>query len=115
MNARGQYGSSRRGSPRVGSPRRGSPGVGSPLVGQVPPRTATVYVEREPSSAVRILSAIAVVGSVLWTRHQSRQIEQLYKKVGLPHQSFTASLRQGAGDSLRGLAERVRPKRQGKS
>ena len=105
VNDRGQY----------GSPRRGSPRVGSPLVGQVPPRVATVYVERKPSSVVRILSAIAVVGSVLWTRHQSQQIEQLYKTAGLPYQGFASSLRQGAGASLRGLAERVRPKRQGKS
>ena len=95
MNGRGQY--------------------GAPRVGQSPSRTTTVYVEREPSSAGRILSAIAIVGSVLWTRHQSRQIEQLYKTAGLPYQSFTASLRQGVGASLRGLAERVRPEREGKS
>ena len=92
MNARGQY--------------------GAPLVGQVVPAPAAVYVEREPSSAgAWILGTAAVVGAVLWGRHQSRQIEQLYKTAGLPHQSFAASSLQGAGASLRGLAERVRPKR----
>lgn len=98
MNERGHYGSN-----------------GVPRIGQVAPAPAAVYVEREPSSVVRILGALAVVGSVLWTRHQSRQIEQLYKKAGLPYQSFPASLRQGAGASLRGIAERVRPKRKGES
>ena len=92
MNARGQYGSLR--------------------VGQMIPTPAAVYVEREPSSVVTwILGTIAVGGAVLWARHQSRQIEQLSKTSGLPHQSFASSLRQGAGASLRGLAERVQPKR----
>jgi len=92
MNSRGQYGSSR--------------------VGQVVPAPAAVYVEREPSSVgAWILGTIAVGGAVLWARHQSRQIEQLYKTAGLPQQSFAEGLRQGAGASLRGLAERVRPKR----
>ena len=93
MNGRGQYGSSR--------------------VGQIAPQATTVYVERKPSSVPKVLGALAVVGSVLWTLHQSRQIEQLYKAAGLPQQSFTTSLRQGASSSLRGLVERVRPKRQG--
>ena len=92
MNGRGQYGSAR--------------------VGQLPSRATTVYVEREPSSVgAWILGTIAVGGAVLWARYQSRQIEQLYKTAGLPHQSFPSSLRQGAGSSLRGLAERVRTKR----
>ena len=97
MNDRGQYGSSR--------------------VGQSPP--TTVYVAREPSStATWILGTIAVGGAVLWARHQSQQIEQLYKTAGLPQQSFAAGLRESARSlpsrasaSLRGLAERVRPKR----
>lgn len=96
---------------------------GSPRVGQAPPATATVYVEREPSSiGVWILGTIAVGGAVLWARHQSRQIEQLYKTADLPQQSFASSLRQGAGASLHSfaeragaslhsLAERARPKR----
>ena len=93
MNARGQY--------------------GSPRVGQMIPAPAAVYVDREPSSGgALILGKIAVVGAVLlWVRHQSRQIEQLYKTTGLPQQSLASSLRQGAGASLRGLAERVQPKR----
>jgi len=78
----------------------------------VVPAPAAVYVEREPSSVgAWILGTIAVGGAVLWARHQSRQIEQLYKTAGLPQQSFAEGLRQGAGASLRGLAERVRPKR----
>lgn len=91
MNDRGQY--------------------GSPRVGQMAPRTTTVYVEREPSSIARILGGIVVVGGALWARHQSKQIEQLYKTSGQPYQSFAGSLRQGAGSTLRGLADRVRPKR----
>ena len=91
MNGRGQY--------------------GSPHVGQIP-RTATVYVEREPSSAgAWILGTLAVGGAVLWARHQSKQIGQLYKTAGLPQQSFPSSLRQDAVASLQGLVQRVRPKR----
>lgn len=101
MNERGQYGSN-----------------GSPRVGQIP-----VYVERESSSVgAWILGTILVGGSVLWARHQSQQIEQLYKTAGLPHQSFTSSLRSSvrslpsrASASLHGLAERVRPKKSEKS
>ena len=94
MNGRGQY--------------------GPPRVGQIPERVTTVYVEPEKSSVGSwILATIAVGGAVLWARHQSQQIEQLYKTAGLPHQSFAGSLRQGAGSSLRALAERVKPKRQG--
>lgn len=92
MNDRGQY--------------------GAPRVGQSPPRATTVYVERKPSSVgAWVLGTIAVGGAVLWARHQSRQIEQLYKTAGLPQQGFAEGLRQGAGASLRGLAERVRPTR----
>ena len=92
MNGRGQYGPTH--------------------VGQLAPQATTVYVEREPSSTgAWILGTIAVGGALLWARHQSRQLEQLYKTAGLPQQSFAEGLRQGAGASLRGLAERVRPKR----
>ena len=99
VNARGQYGTSR--------------------VGQLAPRATTVYLEREPSSiGAWILGTIAIGGSVLWVRHQSQQVEQLYKTAGLPHQSFAGSLRQSARSlpsqasaSLHGLAEFVRPKR----
>jgi len=93
MNDRGQY--------------------GAPRVGQIPSRAATVYVERAPSSSVGtwILGTLAVGGAVLWARHQSKQIGQLYKTAGLPQQSFPKSLRQDAVASLHGLVERVRPKR----
>lgn len=96
MNQRGQYGTAR--------------------VGQVIPAPA-VYVarEREPSTVAWILGAAVLGSALLWARHQSRQIEQLYKKTELPYQSFTTSLRQSAGASLRGIAERVRPKRQGRN
>ena len=79
---------------------------GSARVGQFALPATTVYVEREPSTAKQIFSALAVVGAALWARHQSRQIEQLYKTTGLPYQSFTASM----GASLLGLVDRVRPK-----
>jgi hypothetical protein len=79
---------------------------GPARTGQIALPATTVYVEREPSAVARIFGTIAVVGAALWARHQSRQIEQLYKTTGLPYQSFTAS----AGASLRGLAARVRPK-----
>ena len=99
MNGRGQYG-----APRVGQ------------IVPVPERVSTIYVEPEKSSTVSwILATIAVGGAVLWAQHQSQQIEQLYKKAGLPHQSFTGSLRQGVRSSLSALAERVKPKGQGGS
>ena len=85
---------------------------GAPRVGQVIPAPAAIYVPREPSSVgAWILGTIAVGSALLWARHQSRQIEQLYKTAGLPQQSFASSLRQSAGASFQGLAERVRPKR----
>lgn len=103
MNDRGQYGPSL---------------TGPALVGQIP-QGSTIYVERKSSSAATwILGAVAVGGAVLWARHQSRQVEQLYKSAGLPQQSFVADLRQSARSfpakasaSLHGLAERVRPKK----
>ena len=99
MNARGQY--------------------GTPLVGQLVPPATTVYVEREPSSVgAWILGTIAVGGVLLWARHQSQQIGQLYKTAGLPQQSFVAGLRESvktlpsrASASLHDLAERVGPKK----
>lgn len=88
MNERGQYGSA--------------------LVGQAVP----VYIEQESTSTTAwILGTIAAAAALLWARHQSQQIEQLYKKENLPYQGFTSSLRQSAASSLRGLAERARPKR----
>jgi len=79
---------------------------------------ATVYVDRAPSTSIGawILGTIAVGGVVLWARHQGKQIEQLYKTAGIPHQSFAADLGQSAkalpsktSAALHGLAERVRP------
>jgi hypothetical protein len=97
--------------------RTGATAVGAAIessVGQ-PDRVATIYVDRKASwPLAQVLGAIAVVGVVLWNRHQARLIEQLYKRLDLPQQSFLASLRQDAG-SLRGLAGHARPKRQGKN
>lgn len=84
-------------------------------VGQQP----TIYVERPRSSiGAWIIGTIAVGGVVLWARHQGKQIEQLNKTAGIPHQSFGADLRQSAkalpsktSAALHGLAERVRPKK----
>ena len=98
--------------------RTGATAVGAALessVGQ-PDRVATIYVDRQSSWPIaQVMGAIAVVGVVLWNRHQARLIEQLYKKLDLPQQGFLASLRQDAGASLRGLADHVRPKRQGRN
>lgn len=96
MNTRGQYGN---GTSRVGQIQQATP----------------IYVERAPSSAwswiMGTITIVGTIGSVLWTRHQSQQIEQLYKKAGLPYQSFPESLRQRVGTSLHDLAERARPKK----
>jgi hypothetical protein len=96
MNPRGHYGSAR--------------------VGQT---TIPVYIERMPVAPARdarsvlswILGGLVIGGAFLWTRHQSKQIEQLNKKVGLPHNSFLSSLRHGTAASLRLLAERTQPRR----
>ena len=82
-NERGQYG------------KNGQNGVS--YVGAQPP-ISTVYVERESSTSITawILGTIAVGGVVLWARHQSKQVAQLYKAAGLPQQSFGADLRQSA-------------------
>ena len=98
MNDRGHYGKN-----------------GAPRVGEAP----TIYVEREGSSTgAWILGALAVGGAVLWARHQSRQVEQLYRTSGLPYQSFTGSLRERARalpsraqQTFRGVTSRVRPPR----
>lgn len=101
--------------------RTGATAVGAALessVGQSErqsDRVATIYVDQKPSWPIaQVIGAMAVVGVVLWNRHQARLIEQLYKKLDLPQQSFLASLRQD-GASLRGLADHVRPKRQGRN
>lgn len=87
-----------------------------PHVGAEPPRT--IYVEREHSSSVGkwLLGAIAIGGGFLYMRHQSQQIEQLYKGSGKPYQTFTGSLRETARElpvrarqAYRGLTGRVRP------
>lgn len=81
-------------------------------MGQIPSPIDTVYIERAPSSVGKwILGTIAVGGALLWARHQSRKLDQLYTTAGLPQQSFAEDLRQSASTSLQGLAERVRPKR----
>lgn len=66
MNARGTYG-----APRVGAEAGQGSSLGTWLVG-----------------------GLLVGGAVLWARHQTEQMAKLYKVAGLPHQSFTASLRE---------------------
>ena len=82
MNQRGQYG------------RNGFNSV--PLMGQQAHPT-TVYVEREHSSVGKwILGTIVVGGALLWARHQSKQMEAIYKSSGLPYQSFAGGLYESA-------------------
>ena len=93
---------------------RGHYGNNGVRVGQDP---RTIYVEREHSSIGKwLLGAVAVGGAVLFARHQSRQIEQLYKTSGVPYQSFTGSLRESARTlptkaraAYRGIAASARP------
>ena len=100
------------------SNERGQYGKVVLLAGE-PPRSATVYVERGGlSTGSLILGAIVVGGAVLFARHQSRQIEHLYRTEGQPYQSFAGSLREGARElpsrareAYRGLTARVRPAR----
>ena len=84
-------------------------------LGQVVPAVVpapAVYVERASTPVVTWILGTAAIGSaLLWAHHQSRQIERLYKKADLPYQGFVSSLRDGAVASLRGIAERARPKR----
>src|SRR5215467_15047686 len=99
-NERGHYGSSRSVVTWLG---QAAPGP-------------TTYVGAGGSSAgTWFLGALAIGGAVLWARHQSQQVEQLYKTAGLPHQSFGASLRETAKElpararaAYRGLTSRGR-------
>jgi hypothetical protein len=98
MNQRGQYG------------KNGVNGV--LLIGQSP-----VYVEREHSSTgAWIIGTLAVGGALLWARHQSKQMETIYKTSGMPYQTFTAGLRESARalpsrakETFRGLTGSARP------
>jgi hypothetical protein len=73
---------------------RGHYGNNVPRVGQDP---RTIYVEHKHSSMSGwLLGAVAVGGAILFARHQSRQIEQIYKTSGMPYQTFTGSLRESA-------------------
>ena len=81
-------------------------------VGQSTDRVTTIVVEKKPSALSKVIGVFAVVGAVLWGRHQSRQIERLYQRLEVPYQTFADSLREGAGSSLRSIADRVRFKRQ---
>ena len=64
-----------------------------PRVGEAP----TIYVERGHSSIGKwLLGAVAIGGGILIVRHQSQQIERLYKTSGMPYQTFTGSLRETA-------------------
>lgn len=92
---------------------RGHYGNNVPRVGQDP---RTTYDAREHSSIGKwLLGAVAIGGGILFMRHQSRQIEQLYKTGGVPYQTFTGSLRESARElpirarqAYRGLVGRVR-------
>ena len=95
---------------------RGHYGGNGVSIGQQYPRT--IYVEHEKSSSkgVLLLGALAVGGAILYARHQSQQIQQLYSTSGMPYQSFTGSLRETARalpakarEAYRGIAARVRP------
>src|SRR5207244_1254950 len=96
---------------------RGHYGKNGVRVGQQPQHM--IYVESaRPSTGALILGAIAVGGAVLYARHQSKQIEQLFKTSGLPYQSFTGDLRETvraipikASETYRGMPGRVRPSR----
>lgn len=92
---------------------------GPPRVGAVPPQPTTVYVEGKGASTTAwVLGIAAVGGALLWARHQSQQIEQLYKTSGMSYQTFAGSLRESAKaipsrarEAYRGIAARVRPTR----
>lgn len=58
--------------------------------------TTHVGVEHSSSIGAWVIGAVAVGGAIFFARHQAKQIEQLYKTSGLPYQSFTGSLREGA-------------------
>jgi hypothetical protein len=89
---------------------RGCYGDGAAWVGQVP-RYASVYVERPRSSLPWIVAAAGLGASLLWARHQSRQIEQLSAAAGIPYKSFTSDLRDSASRLTSRL--RSRPARNG--
>jgi len=88
MSERGHYG-------------KNDVGMG-PFVGATP---STFYVERSPpSTGAWIIGILATGGAVLWARHQSKQIEQLYKASDMSYQTFASSL----GQSARAIPSRVR-------
>lgn len=86
---------------------------GVAYVGQAPTRQSTVYVERDRSSLPLVLGAISLGASLLWARHQSRQIEQISKASGIPYKSFTSDLRERARSLAAWVARK--PAREGKS
>jgi hypothetical protein len=93
---------------------RGQYGNNGVIVGQAPP--TTIYVERQSSSiGAWLLGAVVVGGGILYARHQSQQIAQLYKKGGMPYQTFTGSLREAlptrARQTYRAITGYVRPKK----
>lgn len=85
-NERGSYG--KNGVSREGiALLRGM--YGAPRMG------AEIYVEQLSSTWKWIVGAMAVGGAVLWARHTSAQIGQLYAKTGLSREGFVHSLRTG--------------------
>lgn len=59
------------------------------------------------SAARLILGVVALGGAVLWMRHQSKQVEELYKTAGLPYQSFTSGLGKDVKKLASGARERL--------
>jgi hypothetical protein len=66
-----------------------------------------------------VVGGLAIGGALLWAKYQTDQVNRLYTKSGLSHESFVESLREGAralpsraSASLRGLANRINPPRE---
>lgn len=65
-----------------------------------------ITVVRGSSVGSWVTVGIAVVGAVLWARHQAVQVERLQAAAGLPHQSFVAGLRERTAELSRDLTRR---------
>lgn len=62
---------------------------------------------RGASAGTWVVGGAVVIGAVLWARHQSVQVEKLYASAGLPYQSFSAGLRERAGELSAGITRRL--------
>lgn len=84
---------------------------------------------RGPAEAARgaslgtwIVGGLLVGGAVLWARHQSSQIEKLYRVEGLPYQTFGSQASERASDlsstalnKIHGIARRFTQRKKGGS